>query len=125
MAVHTMRVRRLGIDTHQQAVVYMRQDCPVCRSEGFAAEARVALAHGERAIVATLNTRPVVAAHAGRVVRIDNRRLARAAKLAGAPGDRRRGSRCTRRSAPRSQRATRSSRCTPTRRASSRTRSTS
>ena len=43
MAVHTMRVRRLGIDTHQQAVVYMRQDCPVCRSEGFAAEARVAL----------------------------------------------------------------------------------
>jgi thymidine phosphorylase len=87
MAVHTLRVRRLGIDTHQQAVVYMRQDCPVCRSEGFAAEARVALAHGERAIVATLNTRPVVAAHAGRVVRIDNRRLARAAKLAGAPGD--------------------------------------
>jgi len=43
MAVHTMRVRRLGIDTHQQAVVYMRQDCPVCRSEGFAAEARGAL----------------------------------------------------------------------------------
>jgi len=55
MAVHTLRVRRLGIDTHQEAVVYMRQDCPVCRSEGFAAEARVALAHGERAIVATLN----------------------------------------------------------------------
>jgi thymidine phosphorylase len=55
MAVHTMRVRRLGIDTHQQAVVYMRQDCPVCRSEGFAAEARIALAHGERTIVATLN----------------------------------------------------------------------
>ena len=55
MAVHTLRVQRLGIDTHQQAVVYMRQDCPVCRSEGFAAEARVTLAHGERAIVATLN----------------------------------------------------------------------
>jgi len=49
MAVHTMRVRRLGIDTHQQAVVYMRQDCPVCRSEGFAAEARVAGAPGDPA----------------------------------------------------------------------------
>jgi len=40
MAVHTLRVRRLGIDTHQEAVVYMRR---------FAAEARVALAHGVRA----------------------------------------------------------------------------
>ena len=33
----------------------MRRDCPVCRSEGFAAQARVELACGERRIVATLN----------------------------------------------------------------------
>jgi thymidine phosphorylase len=32
-------------------------------------------------------TRPFNATHAGRVIRIDNRRLARVAKLAGAPRD--------------------------------------
>ena len=32
-------------------------------------------------------TRPLAATHAGRVTRIDNRRLARVAKLAGAPRD--------------------------------------
>ena len=33
----------------------MRRDCPVCRSEGFEAAARIEVRHGERAIVATLN----------------------------------------------------------------------
>jgi thymidine phosphorylase len=50
-----LRVRRLGIDTQQEAIVYMRADCGVCRSEGFAAQARVQVGHGERAIIATLN----------------------------------------------------------------------
>ena len=42
-----LRARRAGIDTYQQAVVYLRSDCPVCRAEGFEAQAQVELvAHG-------------------------------------------------------------------------------
>lgn len=46
---------RLGIDTHQEPVVYMRADCHVCRSEGFAAHSRVRIETDEHALVATLN----------------------------------------------------------------------
>lgn len=50
-----LRARRLGIDTHQEYVVYMHRDCHVCRSEGFEALTRVELRMNERSIVATLN----------------------------------------------------------------------
>ena len=46
---------RLGIDTHQELVVYMRADCHVCRSEGFAAHSRVRVATRDASIIATLN----------------------------------------------------------------------
>jgi hypothetical protein len=46
---------RAGIDTHQEPVVYMRDDCHVCRSEGFSAQSRVRVCVGERSIIATLN----------------------------------------------------------------------
>jgi thymidine phosphorylase len=50
-----LRARRLGIDTFQHLVVYMRVDCPVCRSQGFSAQSRIEVrAHG-RSILATLN----------------------------------------------------------------------
>ena len=52
---HTLRLRRLGIDTHQEAVVYMRTDCHICRAEGFRAHARVGISHQGRSIVATLH----------------------------------------------------------------------
>jgi thymidine phosphorylase len=48
-------VRRLGIDTYREPVVYMRRDCHVCRAEGFEAQARVTVQGQRRAIVATLN----------------------------------------------------------------------
>lgn len=54
-AAHVLRVRRLGIDTYQEPVVYMRADCAVCRSEGFASQSRVRLATPRAAITATLN----------------------------------------------------------------------
>lgn len=42
-----LHARRAGIDTYQQPVVYMREDCVVCRAEGFEAQAQVELiAHG-------------------------------------------------------------------------------
>lgn len=52
---HELRARRLGIDTYQEAVVYMHRDCHVCRSEGFAAQSRVLLRHGAAELIATLN----------------------------------------------------------------------
>ncbi len=50
-----LRLRRLGIDTYRQPVVYMHRDCLICRSEGFAAQARVKLQLNGREIIATLN----------------------------------------------------------------------
>ena len=49
-----LRARRLGIETLHEAVVFMRVDCPVCRSGGFEAHARVKLSRGERSVIATL-----------------------------------------------------------------------
>jgi len=46
--------RRLGLDTHEELVAITRRDCPVCRSEGFSAHARVRLKNGRRSIIATL-----------------------------------------------------------------------
>lgn len=50
-----LRLRRLGVHTHQEPVVYIREDSPVCRSEGFEAQSRVRLETGGRSVVATLN----------------------------------------------------------------------
>ena len=52
---HQLTVRRLGVDTYREAVVFMRSDCAVCRSEGFEALSRVTVTVGERSILATLN----------------------------------------------------------------------
>lgn len=52
---HSLRLRRLGIDTYQEAVIYMHRDCHVCRSEGFEAQARIHVKLGDRSIIATLN----------------------------------------------------------------------
>lgn len=53
-AANRLTVRRLGIDTQYEAVVFMRTDCHVCRSEGFSAHARIRLTHEGRSIIATL-----------------------------------------------------------------------
>jgi thymidine phosphorylase len=52
---HSMRLRRLGIDTYQEPVVYVRSDSRACRAEGFEARSRVKLSLGARHLVATLN----------------------------------------------------------------------
>jgi len=49
-----LRARRLGVDTQFEAVVFMHKNCPVCRSEGFAAHNRIVLSAGSRQIIATL-----------------------------------------------------------------------
>src|ERR1019366_4427397 len=52
---HSLRIRRLGIDTYQEAVVYMRHDSRLCQSEGFGAQARIRVKVGKTSIFATLN----------------------------------------------------------------------
>jgi thymidine phosphorylase len=49
------QLRRLGIDTGHEHVVYLDRDSPICRSEGFGPHSRLSLRVGEREILATLN----------------------------------------------------------------------
>lgn len=56
MAASGLRPIRLGIDTYEEPVVYVRADSAVCRAEGFNARSRVRVSCRERAIIATLNT---------------------------------------------------------------------
>ena len=51
----SLRMRRLGIDTYQELVIYMRSDCHVCKSEGFEAQSRIEVRYQDRHIIATLN----------------------------------------------------------------------
>jgi thymidine phosphorylase len=51
----SLKIRRLGIDTYQELVVYMRSACQVCKSEGFEAQSRIELRRGATCVVATLN----------------------------------------------------------------------
>jgi thymidine phosphorylase len=48
-------LRRPGIDTYQEPVVYMRSDCDICRAEGFSSQNRVQVSVGERHITATVH----------------------------------------------------------------------
>jgi thymidine phosphorylase len=52
---NTLRLKRLGIDTRQEHVIYMRADCPVCRAEGFVVHARVQVAANGRSIIASVH----------------------------------------------------------------------
>jgi thymidine phosphorylase len=47
-------VRRIGLDTQYEAIVFMHKDCQVCRSEGFTAHTRVLVRNGHRQVIATL-----------------------------------------------------------------------
>lgn len=50
-----LRLRRLGIDTYKQPVIYLHRQCFICRSEGFAAQSRVRVQINSHEIIATLN----------------------------------------------------------------------
>ncbi|GGK80222.1 thymidine phosphorylase family protein [Amphritea balenae] len=53
--VTPLQARRLGIDTRQEPIIYLRADSPVCRSEGFSALSRVLVRTEQCQIIATLN----------------------------------------------------------------------
>lgn len=52
---HVLDVVDMGIDTHQEPVIYMREDCDICRAEGFTASSRLTLRANGRTLIATLN----------------------------------------------------------------------
>jgi thymidine phosphorylase len=52
----TLKLKSLGIDTYHEPVIYMREDCHICKSEGFEAQARVKVTLNDLTIIATLNT---------------------------------------------------------------------
>ncbi len=50
-----LTARPIGIDTYQEPIVYMRADCPVCRSEGFESQSRILVGGNGTSLIATLN----------------------------------------------------------------------
>ncbi len=55
-AQSTLRLKKLGIDTYHEPVIYMRDDCDICKAEGFESQARVKVTLKNRTLIATLNT---------------------------------------------------------------------
>jgi thymidine phosphorylase len=51
-----LHLKYLGINTYKEPIIYMREDCSICRSEGFEAQARVQVTLGDHSLIATLNT---------------------------------------------------------------------
>ena len=51
----TLALMPARIDTYRQPVVYMREDCHLCRSEGFATHTRIEIEVASNRIIATLN----------------------------------------------------------------------
>ena len=51
----TLRLKSLGINTYNEPVIYMREDCHICKAEGFEAQARVKIVLDGRTLIATLN----------------------------------------------------------------------
>lgn len=53
--MNPLKACRLGLDTHQELTIYLRQDSPVCRSEGFSALSRVLVHTDHKHLIATLH----------------------------------------------------------------------
>jgi len=52
---NVLRLKRLGIDTNQELVVFVARSSPVCRSEGWGAESRVQVTCARRSIITALH----------------------------------------------------------------------
>ncbi|ALS99622.1 thymidine phosphorylase family protein [Lacimicrobium alkaliphilum] len=52
---NTLKATDMGINTHHEPVIYMREDCEICQSEGFSANSRLLLECDGQSIIATLN----------------------------------------------------------------------
>ena len=54
-SINRLRIKRLGIDSQYEHIIFMRHDCHLCKSEGFEALTRIRVSNGTHTIVATLN----------------------------------------------------------------------
>ncbi|MCL9684966.1 thymidine phosphorylase family protein [Legionella maioricensis] len=52
---NSLKLIKLGIDTGQEFIVFMRSDCFICKSEGFEAQGRIVVTLNGNSIIATLN----------------------------------------------------------------------
>lgn len=50
-----LSLSRLGIDTNNETVLFMRKDCHICRAEGVASHTRVKVTTGNSSFVASVN----------------------------------------------------------------------
>lgn len=50
-----LKLVKLGIDTQQEFIIFMRSDCFICKSEGFEAQTQLIVTLNNDSIVATLN----------------------------------------------------------------------
>jgi len=50
-----MRIRPVRIDTYRENVVFLREDCDLCRAQGFAALSKVEIVAGEKSLTGVLN----------------------------------------------------------------------
>ena len=53
--IHELKLKRLGIDTYKEPVIYMQADCHVCKAEGFESQGRILVTYKGRQLIATLN----------------------------------------------------------------------
>ena len=54
-AYNKLKLIKLGIDTHQEFVIYMHADCFIAKSEGFKTQTQIVVQFKETSIVAALN----------------------------------------------------------------------
>lgn len=52
---HTLRLKRLGISTYKEAVVYIHSDSYICKAEGFESQSRIKIECSNKTVIATLN----------------------------------------------------------------------
>ncbi len=52
---HISQAMAMGIDTHQEPVVYMQENCHICRAGGFNANTRLSISTGTEQLIVTLN----------------------------------------------------------------------
>lgn len=62
-----LRVRKVGIDTYRENIVYMPVGCDICKSQGFSALSKLEIRHGRKSILATLNMTENGMLHAGEI----------------------------------------------------------
>ncbi len=54
-SVNQLTVKSIGIDTYHEHIIYMKDDCHICSSEGYRALTRVVVNFKDTSIIATLN----------------------------------------------------------------------